>query len=71
MTGLAGLPVYMDLASVMGLNEGIERHLHIKQQSLTDSQTLLSIHVEKFHQRPLFIKDYSFAYKYSEKLSHS
>jgi len=43
MTGLAGLPVYMDLASVMGLNESIERHLHIKQQSWTDSQTLLSL----------------------------
>ena len=43
MTGLAGLPVYMDLASVMGLNESIERHLHIKQQSWTDSQTLISL----------------------------
>ena len=41
MTGLAGLPVYMDLASVMGLNESIERHLHIKQQSWTDSQTVV------------------------------
>ena len=43
MTGLAGLPVYMDLASVMGLKESIERHLHIKQQSWTDSQTLISL----------------------------
>ena len=43
MTGLAGLPVYMDLASVMGLQESIERHLHIKQQSWTDSQTLISL----------------------------
>src|SRR3990170_1984198 len=43
MTGLAGLPVYLDLVSVMGLNESIERHLHIKQQSWTDRQTLLSL----------------------------
>jgi hypothetical protein len=43
MTGLAGLPVYMDLASVMGLKESIAKHLHIKQQSWTDSQTLISL----------------------------
>lgn len=43
MTGLAGLPVYLDLASVMGINESIEKHLHIKQQSWTDRQTLLSL----------------------------
>ena len=40
LTGLAGLPVYLDLATVMGLSEIIERHLHIKQQGWTDSQTL-------------------------------
>jgi len=43
MTGLAGLPIYLDLTSVMGLKESIERHLHIKQQSWTDSQTLISL----------------------------
>src|SRR5450759_1674830 len=43
MTGLAGLPIYLDLASVMGINESIEKHLHIKQQSWTDGQTLLSM----------------------------
>jgi len=43
MTGLAGLPVYLDLASVMGINESIEKHLQIKQQSWTDRQTLLSL----------------------------
>ena len=43
MTGLAGLPVYLDLASVMGTNESIERLMHIKQQSWTDRQTLLSL----------------------------
>jgi hypothetical protein len=43
MTGLAGLPIYLDLTSVMGLKESIERYLHIKQQSWTDSQTLISL----------------------------
>ncbi|MFZ4441602.1 MAG: IS1380 family transposase [Syntrophales bacterium] len=43
LTGLAGLPVYLDLATVMGLSEIIERHLHIKQQGWTDSQTLMSL----------------------------
>jgi hypothetical protein len=43
MTALAGLPVYLDLASVMGINESIEKHLHIKQQGWTDRQTLLSL----------------------------
>ncbi len=38
MTWLAELPVYLDLALVMGINESIEKHLHIKQQSWTDSQ---------------------------------
>jgi hypothetical protein len=36
MTALAGLPVYLDLATVMGLGEIIEKHLHIKQQGWTD-----------------------------------
>ncbi|NCP76476.1 IS1380 family transposase [Shewanella vesiculosa] len=43
MTALAGLPVYMDLASAMGMHESIERHLHIKQQGWTDRQTLMSL----------------------------
>ena len=43
MTALAGLPVYLDLVSVMGIGESIERHLHIKRQGWTDSQTLLSL----------------------------
>ena len=33
MTALAGLPVYLDLASVLKLGESIKRHLHIKIQS--------------------------------------
>jgi len=43
MTALAGLPVYLDLASAMGINESIEKYLHIKQQGWMDSQTLLSL----------------------------
>ena len=43
MTALAGLPLYMDLASAMGTGESIEKHLHIKQQGWTDRQTLLSL----------------------------
>lgn len=43
MTALGGLPVYMDLATVMGIGESIEKHLHIKQQGWTDKQTILSL----------------------------
>ena len=40
---MAGLPIYLDLTSVMGLNESIEKYLHIKQQGRTDRQTLMSL----------------------------
>ena len=43
MTGLAGLPIYLDLASVLGLGEHIRRHMHIKEQGWTDEQTILSL----------------------------
>jgi hypothetical protein len=43
MTALAGLPVYLDLASVLGLGEHIRRHMHIKDQGWTDEQTILSL----------------------------
>jgi hypothetical protein len=43
MTALAGLPIYLDLASAIGVGDSIERHLHIKQQGWTDRQTLLSL----------------------------
>ncbi|MFZ2948902.1 MAG: IS1380 family transposase [Desulfuromonadaceae bacterium] len=43
MTSLAGLPVYLDLSSIMGLGESIEKHLHIKQRGWTDKQFLLSL----------------------------
>jgi len=32
MTGLAGLPVYLDLASVMGISASIACHIHVKHQ---------------------------------------
>lgn len=43
MTALAGLPIYLDLASVMGVHESIAKHLHIKHQGWTDKQTLMSL----------------------------
>lgn len=43
MTSLGGLPVYLDLATVMGLGEGIERHLQIKHQGWTDRQMVMSL----------------------------
>ena len=43
MTSLAGLPVYLDLATLMGLGERIKNHLHIKQRGWTDKQLLLSL----------------------------
>lgn len=43
MTGLAGLPVYLDLIKAMGLPELIGRHLQIKQRGWTDAQMVLSL----------------------------
>jgi len=43
MTGLAGLPVYLDLMKAMGLLELIGRHLHVKQRSWTDAQMVSSL----------------------------
>jgi hypothetical protein len=43
MTALAGLPIYLDLASVLGLGEHIRRHMHVKDQGWTDEQTILSL----------------------------
>ena len=31
MTALAGLPVYLDLAQLMGVSESIRRNLHVKE----------------------------------------
>jgi hypothetical protein len=43
MTGLAGLPVYLDLAYVMGLSAMIGNHLHVKQRGWSDAQMVLSL----------------------------
>ena len=43
MTGLAGLPVYLDLLHAMGLSELIGRHLQVKQRGWTDVQMLISL----------------------------
>ena len=43
MTALAGLPVYLDLASVLGLGEHIRTHLQVKARGWTDEQLVLSL----------------------------
>ncbi len=43
MTALAGLPIYLDLASVLNLGESIGEHLHIKIQGWTDEQIVMSL----------------------------
>jgi hypothetical protein len=43
MTSFGGLPVYLDLASVLNLGESIVRHLRIKIQGWTDEQIVMSL----------------------------
>ncbi len=45
MTALAGLPVYLDLAKVIGLSKSIQKHLTVREnlQGWTDSQMVLSL----------------------------
>lgn len=45
MTGLAGLPLYLDLAQVMGLNQSIQKHLNVRRnsQGWTDSQMVVAL----------------------------
>lgn len=45
MTALAGLPLYMDLAQVIGLSKSIQKHLKVKDggQGWTDSQVVISL----------------------------
>ena len=43
MTGLAGLPVYLDLIQAMGLSDLIGSHLQVKQRGWTDAQMVLSL----------------------------
>jgi hypothetical protein len=43
MTGLAGLPVYLDLMHAMGLPEVIGRHVQVKERGWTDAQMIVSL----------------------------
>jgi hypothetical protein len=43
MTALAGLPLYFDLASALGLADSIAAHMHVKVQGWTDEQMILSL----------------------------
>mgnify|MGYP000845685822 CR=1 FL=1 len=43
MTSLAGLPIYLDLASVLNLGASITQHLHIKIQGWTDEQIVMAL----------------------------
>ena len=45
MTALAGLPVYLDLAQVMGLSRSVQEHLSVRADSRgwTDSQVVTSL----------------------------
>ena len=43
MTSLGGLPVYLDLACVLGLGESIASHVRVKVQGYTDEQMIRSL----------------------------
>ncbi len=45
MTALGGLPIYLDLAEVIGLSKSIQKHLKIRDngQGWSDSQVVLSL----------------------------
>src|SRR5512139_2065301 len=45
MTALAGLPIYLDLAWVLGVAESIRTHVHVREsgQGWTDEQAILSL----------------------------
>ncbi len=45
MTALAGLPIYLDLASVLGVGDSIRAHVHVRKsgQGWTDEQAVLSL----------------------------
>jgi len=43
MTSLAGLPIYLDLASVLNLGTSITQHLHVKIQGWTDEQIVMAL----------------------------
>jgi len=45
MTALAGLPIYLDLATVLGIDDCIRAHMHVREsgQGWTDEQAVLSL----------------------------
>jgi hypothetical protein len=43
ITALAGLPVYLDLASVLGLGDHIRTHMQVKARGWTDEQMIVSL----------------------------
>lgn len=45
MTALAGLPVYLDFAHIMGLSKSIRKHLHVRDggQGWSDEAVVLSL----------------------------
>jgi hypothetical protein len=43
MTALAGLPLYLDLMSVLDVGASVSKHLHVKVRGWTDEQILLSL----------------------------
>ncbi|MCL0057298.1 transposase, partial [Dehalococcoidia bacterium] len=45
MTALAGLPVYLDLARIVGLSKSVQKHLKVREggQGWTDSQMVTSL----------------------------
>jgi hypothetical protein len=45
MTAMAGLPIYLDLASVLGLGDCIRAHVHVRQseQGWTDEQAVMAM----------------------------
>jgi hypothetical protein len=45
MTALSGLPIYLDLASVLGVADSIRAHVHVREsgQGWTDEQAILSL----------------------------
>ena len=46
MTALAGLPIYLDLASVLGVSDCIGAHVHVREESeqgWTDEQAVVSL----------------------------
>ncbi len=45
MTGLAGLPTYLDLACVMGLSSSIAEHVQVRDsgQGFSDAEMVMSL----------------------------